>query len=429
MYKSLPQSPGIYIFKNKENKIIYVGKAINLKKRVSQYFQRDDALGPKTQTLVSQIAKIDFQVVGSEIEALVLESSLIKKYKPKYNSKLTDDKSYVYICITKDKLPIIFTAYRSQIPENCFIYGPFPSGPSVRMLLRSIRKIFPFYTKTNHSKNKCLYCHLNLCPGPNPDPKKYNRNIGKIKKILSGNIKSLETQLKKEMKIFSKSEDYESAIMARNQLSSLNYIVSGWKNINNLFEKVNFQQDEASSALNEIKTLLKSYFPKVTEINRIECFDISNLGSKYFVGAMSVFENGILAKNEYRKFKIYSKITPDDQFMIKEIIYRRLKHSEWNFPQIILVDGGKPQISAALDALKKFNELYKLDELEKLDKLILGLAKKQETVIFKNADKWVEVNLPKNSNALKLFQLVRDEAHRFANRYRKELIKNNLKLI
>lgn len=410
MYKSLPSCPGVYIFKNQEDKIIYIGKAINLKKRVSQYFQSDDALGYKTKTLVSQIRKIDFQTVGSEIEALVLEANLIKKYKPKYNSELKDDKTYLYICISKDSLPVIFSTHKSKVPQNAFVYGPFPSSSDVRSILKTIRKIFPFYTKKNHSKNKCLYCHLNLCPGPNPDIKKYRSSIIKIRKILSGDIKKLESNLQKEMKKFSDREDFESALLVRNQISSLRYIISGWKNLTGLFEKINLPEDEISSALNEIKTFLKPYFASISAINRIECFDISSLGSKYFVGAMSVLENGVLTKNEYRKFKIYSKVTPDDQFMIKEIIYRRLKHTEWTYPQIILVDGGKPQISAAL-SLNAKNIIF------------LGLAKKQETIIFKNNDNWVEVNLPKNSNALKLFQLIRNESHRFANKYRKELIK------
>lgn len=420
MYQSLPTSPGVYIFKDKQDKIIYVGKAINLKKRVSQYFLRDDALGPKTQTLVSQIAKIDYQTVGSEIEALILESSLIKKYKPKYNSKLTDDRSYIYICITKEKCPIIFSTHRSKIPENCFIYGPFPSGTSVRLLLKTIRRIFPFYTRKIHSKSPCLYCHLNLCPGVNPDLKTYRRNISKIKKILSGNIRNLAADLKKEMKKFSDSQNFESAMQIRDQINSLNYVVSGWQNLNNLFEKVDLPEDESSRAVDELKTLLKPYFPKISSINRIECFDISNLGSRYFVGSMSVFENGFLNKSEYRKFKIYSKVTPDDQFMIKEVVYRRLKHSEWQYPEIIMVDGGKPQVSAATNA---FNLSENKNSIPNI--ILIGLAKKEETIIFKNANNWVEVNLPKNSDALKLLQNLRDEAHRFANKYRKELIKKS----
>lgn len=430
MYKNLPSSPGVYIFKDKEDKIIYVGKAINLKKRVSQYFLRDDALGPKTQTLVSQIAKIDYQTVGSEIEALILESSLIKKYKPKYNSKLTDDRSYIYICITKEKCPIIFSAHRSRIPENCHIYGPFPSGTSVRLLLKTIRRIFPFYTRKLHSKSPCLYCHLNLCPGVNPDLKTYRRNISKIKKILSGNIRNLAADLKKEMKRFSDSQNFESALQIRDQINSLNYVVSGWHNLNNLFEKIDLPEDESSRAVDELKTLLKPYFSKISSVDRIECFDISNLGSKYFVGSMTVFENGFLNKNEYRKFKIYTKVTPDDQFMIKEVVYRRLKHPEWQYPEVIMVDGGKPQVSAALNAFDLFVKthynasLTKKENDESFKKIIfIGLAKKFETIVFKNADKWVEVNLPKNSDALKLLQNLRDEAHRFANKYRKELIK------
>jgi len=182
----LPTTPGVYIYRNLIGEIIYVGKAINLKKRVSQYFQRHDALGPKTHTLVSQIDSIETKVVASEIEALILESSLIKKYRPKYNSLLKDDKSYLYITISKNRLPFISTARSSNLPGNADIFGPFPNGFAVKTLLRTIRHIFPFYTTALHPKTKCLYCHLGLCPGPDPDMKLYRLNISKIKNILKG---------------------------------------------------------------------------------------------------------------------------------------------------------------------------------------------------------------------------------------------------
>lgn len=411
--KSLPDLPGVYIYKNVSGEIIYVGKAINLKKRVLQYFERDDALGPKTKSLVSQIAKIEYRIVGSEIEALVLEARLIKKHNPKYNSQLKDDKSYLYICITKDKLPRIFTAFRSKLNPDWHSFGPFPSASSVRSLLKTIRKIFPFYGQKAHPKTECLYCHLGLCPGPTPNPRAYKNNIKKIKNILTGKFKSLTRQLEKEMHQTSKLQNYESAIKARDQLQAINYIVQGWSSLHHLYENINFPEDETSSAVSGLKTILNPYFEKMQDINRLECFDISNLGSNYFVGSMIVFQNGRLDKSQYRKFKIYSKQTPDDQLMIKEVVYRRLKHLEWPYPQIILVDGGKPQVSAA-----KFIVGARVS-----GPIVIGLAKKYETIVFKVANNWVEVNLPSHSNTLKLLELLRNEAHRFANKYRKELMR------
>jgi len=409
--KSIPSSPGVYIYKNSDNKIIYVGKAINLKKRVIQYFKSDEALGYKTRQLVSQITKIDFQIVGSEIEALILESSLIKQYRPKYNSQLKDDKSYIYITISKDKIPLIKSAFKSTLNSNSFFFGPFPDSSAVKNLLKTIRIIFPFYS-SHHGPKKCLYCHLNLCPGPNPDIKEYKKNISKIKNILNGNFSRLIFKLNKEMSIFSKSENFEMAAFRRDQINALNYVISGWKSLNNLYQKVDLQEDQVGKALNELKSVVSLYFPNLKNINRIEAYDISNLGSKYFVGSMVVSQNGNIDKNQYRQFKIYSKITPDDQFMIKEVVYRRFKHPEWTFPNLILVDGGKPQVSAA----KSICNLP-----------IIGLAKREETIVIRTGDSWTEIKLPKNSPALLLLQNLRNEAHRFANNYRKKLIKNNLK--
>ncbi len=409
---NIPTQPGIYIYKNNLGEIIYVGKAINLKKRVNQYFQRDDALGPKTRRLLSQINDISWQIVSSEIEALILESSLIKKYRPKYNSQLKDDKSYIYICITKDKIPLVFSTHATKIPSNSFVYGPFPSGSAVKSLLKTIRRIFPFRTSSRHPQTSCLLCHLNLCPGPNPDPVNYKRDISRIKKILSGKFSLLKRTLHQEMSLESKKQNFEAALKSRDQLTALDYIVSGWHNLNNLFEQTNLPDDRTTLGLNGLQTLLSRYFPKLKNINRIEAYDISNLGSKYFVGSMVVFFENHIDINQYRKFKIYSKNTPDDQFMIKEIIWRRLKHFDWTYPDIILVDGGKPQVSAA-------NSVLSLQSQKNI--ALIGLAKKQETVVIKTLESFIEVNLPPNSETLKLLQKLRDEAHRFANNYRRQL--------
>lgn len=419
--KNLPSKPGVYIYKNSQKKIIYVGKAVNLKKRVSQYFQTDHALGYKTSHLVSQIADIDFHVVGSEIEALILESSLIKQYRPKFNSQLKDDKSYIYITITKDKFPLIKPAFKSTLNQENYFYGPFPDSRSVKSLLKTIRHIFPYYSKKHDSK-KCLYCHLGLCPGPNPSSKEYRRNISSIKKILNGHFRKLISQLNKEMDLFSKSENYELAKVRRDQINSLKYVISGWQSLSHLYQEIDFKEDKYQKAVDQLILTLSINFPQLKKINRIEAYDISNLGSKVFVGAMTVYQNGKIDSSQYRQFKIESKITPDDQFMIKEVIYRRLKHSEWTSPDIILVDGGKPQVSAAHQAV----DLSISSSLKQI--AIIGLAKKFETIVIKNIDNWEEINLPKNSPALQLLQQLRDEAHRFSNRYRNKLVKNKLNL-
>ncbi len=414
--KNLPTTPGCYIYRNSKEEIIYVGKAINLKKRVSQYFKGKDALGPKTKILVSQIASIETKNVNSEIEALILESSLIKKYHPKYNSQLKDNRSYLYICISKSKISIVFTAHSSNLPDRADIYGPFPDGSSVKSLLKTIRRLFPFRSQETHPKGDCLFCHLGLCPGPNPDPKTYHQNINKIKKILNGHFKSLILSLNKEVKIASKTENYENALILKNQIDSLNYIVSGWHNLKNLYADINLPEDRQSQAIEDLETTLKPYL-NIKNIHRIECFDISQMGNNYFVGSMVVWQNDDLDSSAYRKFKIRSKASPDDQFMMKEVVYRRLQHPEWGTPDLIVVDGGKPQVSAVDNVIAS--------EAKQSIPLI-GLAKKIETIVIKNGDKWVEINLPPKSQALLLLMKLRDEAHRFANKYRRELISKSL---
>ncbi len=415
---TIPSSPGVYIYQNQQKEIIYVGKAVNLKKRVLQYFQNRDALGYKTRQLVSQIASAKFITVDSEIEALVLESGLIKQYRPKYNSQLKDDKSYIYITISRDKFPLVRPAFKSSLNDNDIIYGPFPDSRSVKSLLKTIRQIFPYYS-AKHGLKSCLFCHLGLCPGPAPDPKEYKANISKIKKILTGHFHKLINQLKTEMKLFSQAENFEMAKVRRDQINSLEYIISGWSRLTHLYQQVDLPEDKASKAIAELILVLKDYFPQLTSLNRIEAYDISNLGSKYFVGSMVVWQQGRIDHDQFRQFKIYSKVTPDDQFMIKEVLYRRFKHPEWQFPGLILVDGGKPQVSAATKLIDELEKLYNF----KLS--IIGLAKKQETIVIKTNIDWVEINLPKNSPALQLLQQLRDEAHRFANHYRRQLIRRS----
>jgi excinuclease ABC subunit C len=304
---------------------------------------------------------------------------------------------------------LVYSTHLSQIPAKADVFGPFPSGSDVNRLLKTIRRIFPYFVK-KHGPKPCLYCHLGLCPGPDISRTDYLKIINKIKKILNGKFSLLRRQLVKEMTEDSKNQHYESALQIRRQIESLDYIVSGWKNLNNLFEQINLPEDRQSSAINELITTLNPYLG-LTKINRLECFDISQMGNKYFVGSMVVWQSGLIDHSQYRKFKIYSKVTPDDQFMIKEVVWRRLRHPEWGSPDLLVVDGGKPQLASASSVS---------------DVPVIGLAKRLETIVIKNGDSFVEINLPQNSTALNLLKSLRDEAHRFANRYRKELMQKSI---
>jgi excinuclease ABC subunit C len=230
------------------------------------------------------------------------------------------------------------------------------------------------------------------------------------------------------MKLASKQEKFEVALQLKNQIDAINYVVSGWNNLNNLFQDINLPEDKQSSAIHELITTLNPYF-SLTKINRLECFDISQMGTRHFVGSMVVWQNGQIDKNEYRKFKINTKTTPDDQFMIKEVIWRRLRHPEWPYPDIIIVDGGKPQVTAANEVFKTYNQFPLISSREGVGGwvlFIIGLAKRLETIVIRNGDEFIEINLPQNSTALNLLKSLRDEAHRFANKYRRELMKKSL---
>ncbi len=408
--KTLPNSPGVYIYKNVNKEIIYVGKAISLKKRVSQYFQREDALGPKTTSLVSQIHKIEYKQVESELQALLLEASLIKQYRPKFNSQLRDDKSYIYICITNEKIPRIFSTHKNKLNDQDNFYGPFPDSKSVRFLLRTIRHIYPYRSCRVLPKKPCLYFDLKLCTAPCVNTVGYNQIVGKIKKFLNGNITSLITDLKNEIKQESKQENYEKALKLKEQLDPLLYITNSWRSAQDLSKDHNLQDDQISRALDQLTTTLQPYFPSLLKIQKIECFDISNFGNNYFVGAMTVFAQGRIDNSQYKKFKIKTISNQDDMHMMKEMLWRRLNHPEWDFPDLIVLDGGKPQLSVVSTIFNNKNIA------------LIGLAKKMETIVLKDGETWQEINLPKDSSSLHLLQRLRDEAHRFGNKYRKELM-------
>ena len=220
------------------------------------------------------------------------------------------------------------------------------------------------------------------------------------------------------MKAFSDNQNFEMAKIRRDQITSMNYIISGWRNLSHLYQQIELSEDKNEKILQELKLILMPYFPKLKSLHRLEAYDISQSGVKFFVGSMTVSVDGQLNNSEYRQFKINTKVTPDDQFMMKEVIYRRLKHLDWSLPDLIIVDGGKPQVSAANKTLEIIESALNIP--------IIGLAKKQETIVIKNGQEWVEINLPKNSPALNHLQLLRDEAHRFANRYRKTLAKKSI---
>lgn len=437
----LPQTPGSYIFKDAGGKVIYVGKAKNLKSRVKSYFSVSIPSDFKTAELVSKINDLEFIKVGSEFEALILEAELIKKYRPKYNIVLKDDKSRIYIVIRDDiisilgkkyKLPKVITARKPDLRDSDIVFGPYPNNVVVRKILTTSRKIFPFrdcnYTKfAKYRKigSPCLYGHMGICPSPclvsePSDLSSYKKNIFGLKKILSGNATGLIKNIKRKMQIYSQNEKFEEAAVYRDLLDKFYFVQKTFREAEEYINNPYLIDDINKKSLEEIKDFL----PFLKNLpRRIECYDISNISGKEAVGSMVVSINGSIDKSEYKRFKIKVKKTPDDFGMMYEVLYRRLKRElpgsdvkSWGLPDLIVVDGGKPQVSSASDVLKDLGIFVP----------VVGIAKKFETLVYKEGEEFYEKRFPNDSLGMKLIIRLRDESHRFAQSYHHLLRKKSL---
>lgn len=341
--KTLPASPGVYFHKNAAGEIIYVGKAAVLKNRVRQYFQKSEK-DVKTEALVKEIADTDWIVVDTEMDALFLESEMIKRYMPKWNILLRDDKTVSYIRIDmKSEVPYVsFT--RNPVDDKATYIGPFYGKLAVEKALRVLRRIFPYYIKPYTGK-KTLDTDLGLTPGieiGKSTPEDYKRNLRKLISYLEGNREKLLKELEKTMAKASREGNYELALEARNQLFGLRELK---KKI--VFSDKEFLDISSDQALKELQELLGLAEPP----RRIEGYDISHQSGTNTVASMVVFINGASARNEYRKFKIHSSTNDDLKSMI-EVITRRLKHTEWEYPNLIVLDGGITQVNAVKPLLE-----------------------------------------------------------------------------
>jgi len=391
-YKSLPETPGVYLMKDAGGRILYVGKAGNLRRRVSSYFERPHDV--RIQTLVGRIAAIDHQGTDTAIEALILEAELIRKFSPPFNVKEKDDKSFLYIEITKNKFPrVLLVRGRDILGKIGKRFGPFTSASSAREALKFLRKIFPWSThdpdRIGTFKRPCFDYEIGLCPGTcigaitRAD---YMKNISHLKLFLEGKKARVVKNLEKEMARVSKKLEFEKAAKLRHQIFALKHI-----------------EDTAFISDSEI------VMPKAGNLAvppfRIEGYDISNISGTSAVGSMVVFENGRPDKNEYRKFKIRTVVGSNDVGMLTEVLERRFRHAGWRLPDLVLIDGGVPQTNAA----------YRVMRSAGLKIPMVGLAKGPER---KRND--IVGAVPKNVSLKTLIQ-VRDEAHRFAIGYHKAL--------
>lgn len=398
---TLPQKAGVYIFKDKTGKVLYVGKAANLQDRVKSYFQKSTEFSPTKRAMLEKVKNIEHLVCNSEDEALLLECQLIKKYKPKYNIQFRDDKNYLYIRISHPEDFPKLNLTRKIKKDGAHYYGPFTDSGALKRTLAFIRKLFPYRdcnrnifsdTKEEMKQKACLHYYLKRCLGPcigAITKKEYNKIIRDCELYLKGAKNKLLSSLKREMKKAVSRKDFERAAYLRDRLLELA-----------TFSFTSLKSDP----LSELKKKLK-----LKKLERIECYDISNISGKEATGSMVVFENGQPKKSDYRKFKIKTIKKTNDVGMMQEMLIRRLQHKEWPRPDLIVVDGGKGQLNAVVMVL----------EQSKNNIPTIALVKKREEIYFPHQSK--PLILPRDSKALYLIQHLRDEAHRFAITYHRKL--------
>ena len=537
--KLVPEQPGCYLYYNAEGEIIYVGKAKNLKRRVYSYFHKQhDSV--KTTVLVSQIEKLEYIITDSEVEALILESHLIKKHKPRYNILLKDDKKYPYFLITDEDFPRIQIVRKKNLnPDKGRFYGPYTDVGAMYATLDFLKKLFPLkQCKTPKFSNRpCLYYHIGKCLAPcqgKVTPEEYQKLIQQVELFLSGKQSELLKQIQMQMQKYAESEQFEKAAKMRDSYLDLQktlerqkvvyentklnediiaviyedgilaivimmiregrlidkkdftYFVDNidkdeyfetffrdyytglklefpdriilekienkelyqdWlkvlsgkkvsitygrgkykelyelalKNAQNLLENAKLKKmAQIRDDFNEVGSYLAEKLELINFPNRIECYDISHIQGTNTVASMVVFQNGLPKKTAYRKFKIrMTEGKPDDFLSMKEVLSRRLARlgePKWEKPDLIIIDGGKGQLSSVMQIVEEAG-------VTGID--FVSLAKREEEVFLPNRSE--SILLPRDSNALYLIQRIRDEAHRFAITFHRDLRSKALK--
>lgn len=520
--RSLPDNPGVYQYFDSEDKLLYVGKAKNLKKRVSSYFNKENYENGKTQMLVRKIADVKYIIVNTELDALLLENTLIKKYQPRYNISLKDDKTYPWICIKNERFPRVFPT-RNVIKDGSQYFGPYASVKVMNTVLGLIKQLYSLrtcnlnLTEQNIQAGKfkvCLEYHLGNCKAPCVDREseaEYTQKIADIKEIIKGNANTVTRHLKIMLQQHIEKMEFEKAQLVKEKIDLLEKFQSKSTVVNpaiNNVEVFSIITDDKAGYVNFLKVMngaimqghtiemkkkldesdqelltlaiaelrerfnsdakeiivpfeIETEFPEVSflvpqrgdkkqlldlslrnveyyrkeklkqeslvdperhtkrileqmkkdlrlqeEPRHIECFDNSNFQGAYPVAAMTVFKDLKPSKKDYRHFNIKTVEGPDDFASMEEIIYRRYKRvleENQSLPQLIVIDGGKGQLGAALESLEKLNLRGKVG--------IIGIAKRLEEIYFPNDS--VPMYLDKRSESLKIIQHIRDEAHRF----------------
>ena len=415
---AVPHKPGVYLHKDRFGTVIYVGKALDLRKRVSQYFQSSRRMGwdLKFNALVEAIADFDIHVVRSEPEALLLESKLIKEFKPRFNISLRDDKRYLMLKVNlNDPIPnLVFTRLKKN--DGARYFGPFVNSLALRNTVALARKQFNLrgcrvFTPTEADYKHCLYAHLKNCTAPcvgNVTQEQYLEQVNAACNFLEGQAREMQPQLEAEMKKAAAAHDFEKAAELRDLIRDLQ---DTWKKTEK-FSRVPYTLPLAihpEKDLVELAKILGLTAPPM----RIEGFDISNISGTFVVASCVSFKNGRPDRANYRRFKIKGVVGQDDFASIAEAVrrrYSRLKRESLEMPDLILIDGGRGQLGMACAELTKLG-------LEKIP--VIGLAKEFEEIYL--PEKSLPLRLGLDHPAVKLLQRLRDECHRVANSYNAQL--------
>ncbi|MBC7818014.1 MAG: excinuclease ABC subunit UvrC [Planctomycetaceae bacterium] len=413
--RSLPTTSGVYLMKDALGRVIYIGKAVNLRSRVSSYFNSASAIERRTRDLVPEIRDVDHIVCDSEVEALLLEARLVKDIRPRFNSELKDDKTFPYLQITtREDFPRIeFT--RKPRSRGVKLYGPFTSAKRLRGAISVLQRIFRFRTCSLDIAEgeerwrwfrPCLLASIGQCTAPcnlRISKEDYRRDIRRLHLVLEGKKGKLLEELKAEMLAASKELRFERAARIRDEITALETLnLRG--NLKDHEQPEVFPIDPKKGMRGLMKTLNLDKLPR-----RIEGIDIAHLQGGETVASLVSFLDGLPFKHGYKRFKIKSVDGVDDFGSIREVVSRRfsrLREEGESFPDLLLIDGGKGQLNAALDAFRL---------LDITPPPILSLAKRDEEIFLPGASE--PIRLSKHAYALRLLQYVRDEAHRFAQRY------------
>ncbi|MDR0979886.1 MAG: UvrB/UvrC motif-containing protein [Candidatus Nomurabacteria bacterium] len=408
----LPSEPGVYFHHDKNGKIIYIGKAANLKNRVSSYYRNSKTRDAKTRALVADIANTTWRTTESELDALFLESELVKRYHPKYNILLQDDKSAIYVRVGAEAVPYIALVH-IPLDDGAKYFGPYYAKLPIKKALKALRRVFPFYDRPYDGKRN-LYSQLKLTPALElardtaeykERLKLYKVNLRTLQKVLAGKREDVEKVLRHEMAEASEAQNFERAAQLRNQIYGLGALTQKM-----IFAGDEFVELSADPALLELARVLQMEPPR-----RIEGYDISHQQGTNVVGSCVVFKNGVASRADYRMFKLHNQKN-DDFANMREVITRRLKHLEdWGKPDLVIIDGGIGQLTAVEDLLMAAGIR------------VAGWNKSSRELIVANEQGFHRTaKLAESSHAYKLIVRIDDEAHRFAVNYHTKLKRKSM---